>query len=120
MKRIAELPADNSKYSNGTDQWYKHSFSGLIYTDGVRDVAKEGEAYWLLDAIASHASPAYRKEQPFLVFKLQVADDNTAVLLWEDGNDNVLGKQEIEYTDFPAKECTIWCVDGVMLLPAEY
>ena len=40
----------------GTEQIYKNAFNTLCYTDGIRHVAQAGQAYWLLDAIASYQS----------------------------------------------------------------
>jgi hypothetical protein len=55
----------------GTDQWYRHSPSRMLYTDGVRYVAERAGAYWLIDAIASHQlSPGVRRE-PFQVWTLK-------------------------------------------------
>lgn len=38
----------------GTEHWYKHWLGGLLYTDGVKYVADQAGAYWLIDAIASY------------------------------------------------------------------
>lgn len=118
-QRTTKLIEDESPYYTGTNQYYKHPF-GLKYTDGAKDVADKGNAYWLLDLVASHAVEQHPKGNNFLVFKLKVKDDDTAKVVIEDGNDNQLGEQEIEFTDFPAYEETLWCIGGVILLPAEY
>ncbi|MCA1991143.1 MAG: hypothetical protein LDL41_03725 [Coleofasciculus sp. S288] len=35
----------------GTTTYYQHRpFSNFYYTDGVKYVAEQGQAYWLLDA----------------------------------------------------------------------
>lgn len=46
--------------------------------------------------------------------------NNKAVLLCEDGNDNFVTKQEIEFTDFPLEEISFYFTDNVLLLPSEY
>lgn len=36
----------------GTETWWRHPlFKDFTYTDGVRYVTQEGQAYWLLEAI---------------------------------------------------------------------
>ena len=39
---------------NGSENFYRHILSGLIYTDGVKDLADGCQAYWLIDLIVSH------------------------------------------------------------------
>ncbi|MCK9598089.1 MAG: hypothetical protein M0R06_03545 [Sphaerochaeta sp.] len=38
----------------GSEQWYKASFGGVVYTDGVKYLADHAGAYWLIDAVASY------------------------------------------------------------------
>lgn len=122
MSRREKLLEDYSLYNMGTDNYYAHPlFRGIKYTDGARDVFEIGEAYWLLDAIAAHATELHPKGNEFLVFKLEVNDENnSAIIRIEDGNDNILRTQEIEFTDFPALSETLWCIRGTIILPAEY
>lgn len=35
----------------GTENIYQHPF-GIYYTDGIKYLATQGQAFWLLDAIA--------------------------------------------------------------------
>lgn len=105
----------------GSDNYYKHSvLFPQNHTDGVRDMIEFCKAYWLLDLICSHQSDKKVREQEFQVWKLHREDDHTAVVVCEDGNDNVVTSQEIPYTDFPYTDATIWLTNGVMLLPTEY
>ena len=101
----------------GTEKYHKVSpLYPFVLTDGVRYLADEGKAWWLLDAIAS-----YRKREPFQVWSLDVAPDKTALLLMrEDKDAPILVKQHIEYTDFPLDRVEVWVIDGVALLPSEY
>jgi hypothetical protein len=102
----------------GTEEWHKHQF-GLTYTDGIKFLAEEAGAYWLIDAIAS-----YRKKEPFQVWTLTVTirgKERRAVLeMREDTDAPVLVHQDIEFTDFPLPEIKLYLVDGVLLLPSEY
>ncbi|MEL7089572.1 MAG: DUF6876 family protein [Planctomycetota bacterium] len=42
----------------GDDIRYRHELNpSVIYTPGVRYLAEQGQAYWLIDAIASYFRP---------------------------------------------------------------
>lgn len=69
----------------------------------------------MIDAILSH-----QRQEDFQVWKLKVNKNNGARLSMEDGNDNELVVQIIEFTDFPLSEITMWLVNDVLLLPSEY
>jgi hypothetical protein len=56
----------------------------------------------------------------FQVRKLSVALDRSATLLIEDGNDHLLLKLSIHFTDFPLSTVTLWLIDDTLLLPSEY
>ena len=47
-------------------------------------------------------------------------EDDTWLLICEDGNKNILAKQQFEFNDFLIDEITIWLVDEVAMLPSEY
>jgi hypothetical protein len=105
----------------GTENWYKHGLvPSITYTDGVKYVAENGGAYWLLDEIAlANGFDPKVKAQWFQVWKL-TASDRSGALTCEDGNGNRVLYKRIDFTDFPLPEITIWFTDGVMLLPSEY
>ena len=108
------------KSYGGADIFYRNSlFRGYVYTEGVRYLAEEAGAYWLIDYILSHQLEPKLKKQPFQVWKIVVQNDSAAVTV-EDGNDNVVTTMKISYTDFPLEEITLWLVDKTLLLPSEY
>jgi len=98
----------------------------LCYTDGVKYVAETAGAYWLIDVIFSQVVAIYKNQKipterkEFLVCKLAVKDDDSAVFTITDGDDNQLARQAIEFTDFPAYEFTAWVEGGICLLPSEH
>lgn len=105
----------------GTEYYYylppfpKH----LVYTDGVRFLATEANAYWLIQFIfGKQIVPAVRKEE-FQVWKLKV-EDREGVITCDDGNGNIVFSEKIDYTDFPAPEIKLYFTDNVLLLPSEY
>lgn len=100
---------------SGTEQYHKHLF-GSVYTDGVKYVADKAGAYWLVDAVFSHA-----RKEPFQVWTLVVYDDRSACLeMAEDVGTPVRVSQFIPYTDFPLKAIKFYVADGVLMLPSEY
>jgi len=104
----------------GSQTVFRHWTRQLVYTEGVRDLAQQAGAYWLIDLVASWMiGPAVRGED-FVVWKLAVTPDHTAVAIAGDGNGRELARQEIEYTDFPLEEITLYLTDSTLLLPSEY
>ena len=110
---------------SGTEHYYRIT-SDTVITDGAKFVADKGGAYWLLTAIASYL-PEFTSKETFIVATLTVtrtATSSTAMLKLDDGNDNILAQQFIEYTDFALREIKLYaCYNGdawVIMLPREY
>lgn len=104
----------------GTTQWYFHPlFKAYKYTDGVRFLAQNAEAYWLLEYVFSNQSLPVLKNAPFQVWKMQVVD-SSAIIKVEDGNGKLLKRFDISFTDFPLKEITLWLEGEILLLPSEH
>jgi hypothetical protein len=106
----------------GSENWYRHEINrNVLYTDGAHHVAEHGGAYWLLDEIA--IVQRYNKRvaaEEFQVWKLAVRPDRTATLTCDDGNANIVFTKEIEHTDFPLDEITLYFANNVIHLPGEY
>ena len=118
---------DALTYYTGTEHWYRYSpllFPSMLLTDGTKYVADSAGAYWLMDAIASHImhNPAVCGEL-FIVCTLEVSS-HKAMLTLDDGDGNILAKQAIDSTDFPAPGIMLYAInDGkywTLLLPSEY
>ena len=120
-----QLIADLRQFT-GTTQWHRWSrLTHLICTDGVKYLAEEAGAYWLLDAIASHQNaPAIRDSrrlQEFQVWILKVNDDKSCRLTCaEDSDVASVVIQDIEFTDFSLAEIKLYVCGNVILLPSEY
>jgi hypothetical protein len=105
----------------GTETWYRHALNpSVLYTDGIKYLAERAGAYWLVDEIALGQTLPTLKAEGFQVWKLQVADNDSAVLICEDGNDTEVYRKDIPFTDFPLPEIMIFYTDNVILLPSEY
>lgn len=116
----------------GGEQLFVNGVTKLQYTEGVKAIAINTESYWFLDIIASYQKKL--REEGFQVWKLEREYSFTTVneqkfvderkdsfnVVCEDGNERVLIKQHIEFSDFTFDEYVVWCVDGVVLLPVEY
>jgi len=110
----------------GTECYYAY-LVGLKLTDGVKFMADEAGAYWLLDIIASYQCEAKIRREPFQVWELKLSPDNAAtgkhqavVTMKTDSDRPLMVKQQIEYTDFPLDSITLFLIDGVILLTSEY
>ena len=114
--------ADLRKFAGGTNDYWRHAINrNVLFTDGAKYIADEGGAYWLLDEIAlAQVHDKQLRRQPFQVWKLEVRPDRSATLRVEDGNYNLLVLKDIEWTDFPAAEITLWYSANVIYLPVEH
>ena len=127
------LTKNSLSHFSGSERFFSHWTNRLVYTEGVRYVAENGGAHWLIDAIASHQHECKKKEllKDFQVWRLyrDKLINRKAHLECLDGNsDKTLIHQEIPYTDFPLDEIKFYVekgsVDGlnitmVMMLPSE-
>lgn len=110
----------------GTEHYHKWSllFRNIVLTDGVKWLADNAECYWLMDLIASYQSFPTVRRNPFQVWKIKVNTSAQAMIVCEDGNNNELAHQFIEFTDMPLAEVDLWVEEGdgyrVILLPNEH
>lgn len=106
----------------GTEQYYYNPLYPVMrYTDGVKCLAEQAQAYWLLDIIGTefHPKQVTGDYPSFLVIKLIVKDSKANIVL-EDGDYNPIIDKEIDFTDFPEGTWVLWLIDGVLILPSEY
>ena len=111
----------NLSHFTGTENYYR-VMPRLVITGGVQYLANQANSYWLVSTIYSHLmSNAIYSE--FVVARLTVTG-TTADLVLDDGNDQVIAKQAVEYTDLALDEISIYCCyqqqGWILLLPSEY
>jgi len=120
---------ENLSEFTGTENYYTNPLYPFKYTDGIKYLAENGGAYWLLDAIASWQLEKIIRRDQYLAdlqfWKLKVNHDNSAVLTCERDTDDIACEQKIPYTDFPIKEIRLYLINmgsggGVLMLPSEY
>lgn len=109
----------------GTENYHHYPFVGNI-TDGVKYLAENARCYWLLDYIGSQRiNPKiarYLKKESFLCIKIELQKNNSARIIIDDGNNNVLHKEDIAFTDFPLDKITLFYDNNnhVLMLNTEY
>jgi hypothetical protein len=110
-------------YTNLAYPWLRAKF---LLTDGTKHLAEKAKAFWLMDAIASHQINKKVSGEPFQVWELTVDAKRKAILTCTDGNETILARQEIPYTDFPLEHITLYAAQDdtlggwVIMLTSEY
>jgi hypothetical protein len=124
IQMTAQCAQEISQFS-GNENYYR-IMPNVLMTDGAKFVADNGCGYWLITDVAAHCAELTEKET-FIVATLHVtrtATSSHAILKLDDGNDNILATQFIEYTDFPLDEIILYaCYNAdmwVIMIPREY
>jgi hypothetical protein len=116
--KMYEASIDLEQFT-GSETCYRH-WLNIHYTEGVKYLADNAKAHWLIDAIASYQTKKI-VGVPFQIWELTINEDKTAVLtMKEDSDCPILVKQHIPYTDYPLPKIKLWLVDRVLMLPSEY
>ena len=111
----------------GTEHYYRH-MPGLVITDGVKFLADEASAYWLLDMVWSYLPVLRKTDDTFFVVVLTkegVRDPGAIFSIQDDIPPNqTYAQQAIDHTDFPLDEIKMYLAaseDGfVLMLTTEY
>ena len=104
----------------GSENWYRHALNrSVLFTDGVKYLADQVGAYWLLDeiALAQLGVGAVRAES-FQAWTLTVPGSR-ATLTCGNGSGLPVYANDLPFTDFPPCGVTLWFTDNVILLPSE-
>ena len=105
---------------NGSENFYCHRPSLILYSDGIKELAEACQSFWLIDLIISHQSKKDINLQRFQVWELLKVRDSCFDIMATDGNKRFIVSQQIPYSDFPYDEAIVWLVDGTLMLPCEY
>jgi hypothetical protein len=119
---------DLTPFSGGSDRFYAYDFGDIrigVITNGVKYIADECGAGWFIDVIMSYQTIAFKNTTPFQVWTLSSDGKGGAVIECEDGDENRVLAQGVEFTDFPFDrvedgKITMWFTDATLLLPCEY
>ena len=123
-----------------TENYYRHSLSrGVVFTDGVKFLADNAEAYWLVDEVCilqmheGIKKDARLQQMQFWTLKKNPSGKGATLICERDSGDVAMEKP-IEFTDFPfqafaGNEVRLWVAptqgaDGklsmVCYLPSEH
>jgi hypothetical protein len=121
-KKTADELHDALECFVGTFAYHTHKIGDLklLLTDGCDYIRREAESYWLFDSILAYQMDKTVRGLYHQVWRLMKQSDDTWQLTSEDGNNNLIVAQKIQFSDFPLPEITIWIIDGVAMLPSEY
>lgn len=106
--------------SNGSETFYSHKPSLILFTEGIKALADACQAYWLIDLIISHQSTKEVNLERFQVWELNRSKGSRFEIIATDGNGNEVVSQSIPFSDFQYDCASIWLVDGCLMLPCEY
>jgi hypothetical protein len=105
----------------GTENYHRYH-SQTVFTDGALYLAEQARCFWLMDVFASHLCEI-STDHGMACLKLKRVGEGATVLI-DDGDENILAKQLIEYTNFPLNEITLFaCWSNeywVIMLTSEY
>jgi len=110
-------------YFTGTEKYHRFSklFFNQMLTDGVHHIAEKYGLYWFLDVICSYQFELPYTGESFQVWTLErVKNTDAFKVIADDGNKNVLGIQDIEFSDFSEDHLKLYFADNVIMLPSEY
>ena len=111
----------------GSRTFTRHSLlRRMCMTEGITWLADHVGAYWLTDLVASYQHEPHVSAEHFQVWRLSVdVSTRAAAIMMTNGNSSTpLVQQQIDYTDFPLDDITLWLiVQGdylILMLPSEY
>lgn len=89
---------------------------------GVKFLAEEARAYWLIDAIALAQPLALRDAwlREFQLWELFVGEDRAATLVCSRDSEDEVFRRRIGYTTFPMAYVKLYVEGRVLLLPSEH
>lgn len=122
---MSDLQAELAQFT-GTENYHRFGMRrNVVATDGVKYLAENAKAYWLLDAIASYQGDKRitGRLRDMQFWNLTVKGRGAILTCRADDGIPPAITQEIEYTDFPLPSIDLWVGCGdliVIMLPSEY
>ncbi|MAU70612.1 DUF6876 family protein [Cytophaga sp. FL35] len=126
MKAKADEIMEQLSQFIGTEGFYRLPLFKTRYTDGIKYLSEVAECFWLITD-ASIMAKSLRTCSEFVTIDFKRLSETErmnleyeAEVIYSDGNNNVLGKQEYLFTDFPLDELRLFFVNDTLMLPSEY
>lgn len=123
----------NLRQFMGGGDMFRHPLNKtLIFSEGVKYLAENAGAYWLIDIVASvlnKGKEGILGKDSFMCCKLKKTQGNAFVFTIDNGNDptspedgeyKLYYKQEIPFSDFPLDEFKLFLCNETLILPSEY
>lgn len=114
------------QHFNGTEMFYSMPIAKSKFTDGLKYLAEVAQCFWLITD-ASIIGNSLKDKSYFITIdfkRLSIEEQENqqceAVVIYSDGNDNILKTQKYVSTDFPLDELRLFYVDNTLMLPSEY
>lgn len=87
----------------GTEHYYQHWTKAGVFTDGIKHLADQCGAYWLIDLAFSHQHKPKVKAEEFQLWELTLDKEGPGcvVTMRHDTGTKPIVQQKVEYTDFP-------------------
>ena len=123
IEKTEELKNLNEEFAGfvGTVDYFKHPFyKDFTYTEGVKSMASQYGAYWLIDLIFSHQYKKEVRQENFQIWETKSESKKAVVEMRTDTGEPAIVSQGISPTDFPEGCLKLYLIDGVLLLSSEY
>ncbi|WP_026837696.1 DUF6876 family protein [Gillisia sp. JM1] len=126
MKAQVNEIKEGLQHFHGTEMFYSIPLLRTRFTDGLKYLANVADCFWLItDTSVVAKSLMDRSEFITIDFKrlsqeIQESKGYEAEIIYTDGNDTILEKQEYRATDFPLDELRLFFVNDTLMLPSEY
>ncbi|PKL78132.1 MAG: hypothetical protein CVV27_03805 [Candidatus Melainabacteria bacterium HGW-Melainabacteria-1] len=96
-------------------------YPSVLITQGVKFLCDQARAYWLIDCLHSYQTTQQVAQETFQVLDLSVNHQRrSGLIVLTDGNQQMLFRQKLGYTDFPLRAIKLYYVDQTVMLPWEY
>ena len=116
--KVNEIRKNLARFT-GSMVIYEMPYFNFLYTEGIKYMAEACNAVWLLTDAGIECSMNLAKKEEFIVVKLIKNDDDSAELLYENGNGITLKTVKLTCTDFPLKSIMFYFTNNTFLLPSE-
>ena len=123
--KVNKLKAELQHFC-GTETYFLIPTAKSRFTDGLKYLAETAKCYWMITDTSIVANTLMDKSHFITIDFKRLSDENQkkegceAVIIYSDGNDNVLEKQKYRSTNFPLDELRLFFVDNTLMLPSEY
>jgi len=126
MKTLQKKVHHQLAQFHGTEQFFKIPLIKTRFTQGIKYLAESTDCYWLVTD-ASVVAKSLLNRSYFITVdfrKMEVKEKQSkgydALIVYSDGNGNVLERQYYHATDFPLDSLRLFFVQNTLMLPSEY